>query len=90
MLDGSAGESRPSRYTPCFASQRYRAAMQDNSWSTLEDTVVELCEAYTRIKRENRQLRDQQQTLLERNAALRSRLESLLEKVRVLESETEA
>ena len=35
-------------------------------------------------------LRDQQQTLLERNAALRSRLEALLEKVRVLESEVEA
>lgn len=64
--------------------------MQDNSWSTLEEAVVELCEAYNRTKRENRQLRDQQQTLLERNAALRSRLESLLEKVRVLESETEA
>lgn len=57
--------------------------------SVLEDAVVQLCESYTGIKRENRQLRDQQQTLLERNAALRGRLEALLEKVRVLESEIE-
>ncbi len=63
--------------------------MQNDAMSGLEDAVVQLCESYTRIKRENRQLRDQQQTLLERNAALRGRLEALLEKVRVLESEIE-
>lgn len=64
--------------------------MSASSMDDLEDAVVALCEGFAQLKRENRQLRDQQQTLLERNAALRTRLEALLEKVRVLEAETEA
>ncbi|MEN8718747.1 MAG: hypothetical protein ABF296_00635 [Oceanococcaceae bacterium] len=64
--------------------------MSASSMDDLEEAVVALCEGFSQLKRENRQLRDQQQTLLERNAALRTRLEALLEKVRVLEAETEA